>query len=319
VPGGRSPLPPPSSGRGPGRVKVGVTLKMYDYYTYRPKTMAEMAEQARLAEAIGFDSIWVMDHVFIQRPSGRVQAHDPMLTLAYVAAATSRIAIGSLVLSYAFRHVAQLAREAAALADASGGRFILGLGTGWHRPEFDALGLPFDHLVARLEAGIDPLRTLLQGERVSARTPWLGLVDASVAVSSPPPPIWIAAEGPRMLALAAQCDGWNHAYWGAEDTNRFRSALGRLDEALDRIGRTRGEVEISAPIACVLHGWREVVGGFREPEVAVGPPADLAAVVRDYRDAGADHVILSLSPDPYGEIDIGALEEGAKVLELLET
>jgi alkanesulfonate monooxygenase SsuD/methylene tetrahydromethanopterin reductase-like flavin-dependent oxidoreductase (luciferase family) len=291
---------------------------MYDYYSYRPKTLAEMAEQARLAEAIGFDSIWVMDHVFIQRPSGRIQAHDPMLTLAYVAAATSRIAIGSLVLSYAFRHVVQLAREAAALADASGGRFILGLGTGWHRPEFDALGLPMDHLVARLEAGVGPLHALLQGDRVSARTQWLGLDDASVAVSSPRPPIWIAAEGPRMLALAAQCDGWNHAYWGAADTDRFRSALRGLDDALDRSGRTRADVETSASIACVLHGWREVPGGFREPELAVGPPSHLAELIRDYTDAGADHVILSLSPDPYGEIDAAALEEGAKLLELLE-
>lgn len=122
-----------------------------------------------------------------------------------------------------------------------------------------------------------------------------------------------------MLGLAAQCDGWNHAYWGAEDTNRFRSALRGLDEAVDRIGRTRADVEVSAPIACVLHGWRDIPGGFREPEVAIGPPAQLAAVVRDYRDAGADHVILSLSPDPYGEIDPGALQESAKILELVET
>lgn len=292
---------------------------MYDYYTYRPKTLVEMAEQARLAEAMGFDSIWVMDHVFIQRPAGRVHAHDPMLTLAYVAAATSRITIGSLVLSYAFRHVVQLAREAAALADASGGRFILGLGTGWHRPEFDALGLPFDHLVARLEEGVEASRKLLSGERASTRTRWLGLDDASVAVSSSRPPIWIAAEGPRMLALAARCDGWNHSYWGAEETNRFRSALYGLDEALDRIGRTHADVEVSAPIACVLHGWREVPGGFREPEVAVGPPEHLAAVIRDYRAAGADHVILSLSPDPYAEIDAGALEAGGRILELIES
>jgi alkanesulfonate monooxygenase SsuD/methylene tetrahydromethanopterin reductase-like flavin-dependent oxidoreductase (luciferase family) len=173
--------------------------------------------------------------------------------------------------------------------------------------------------VARLEAGVVPLRKLLLGERASTRTQWLDLVDASVAASSSRPPIWIAAEGPRMLALAAQCDGWNHAYWGAEDTDRFRSALRGLDKSLDRIGRARADVEISVPIACVLHGWRDVPGGFREPEVAVGPPAQLAAVIRDYRDAGADHVILSLSPDPYGEIDADALEEGAKILELVET
>jgi alkanesulfonate monooxygenase SsuD/methylene tetrahydromethanopterin reductase-like flavin-dependent oxidoreductase (luciferase family) len=292
---------------------------MYDYHTYRPKTLLEMAEQARLAEAIGFDSIWVMDHVFIQRASGRVHAHDPMVTLAYVAATTSRIALGSLVLSHAFRHVVQLAREASALADAAGRRLVLGVGAGWHRPEFEALGLPFDHRVSRLEEAFDPLRDLLRGRPASASGRWTQLNEASVAVTSPSPPIWVAGEGPRMLALAARADGWNHSYWGAEDTSRFRRALRGLDGALDRIGRPRAEVEVSAAIACVLPGWREVAGGFREPEVATGPPAHLAAVIRDYRDAGADHVILSLSPDPYGEIDAGALEQSAQILELVAT
>ena len=71
-------------------VKVGVTLKMYDYATYRPKTLAEIANQARLAEEVGFDSVWVMDHLFIQRPGGRVLSHEPLITLAHVAAVTNR-------------------------------------------------------------------------------------------------------------------------------------------------------------------------------------------------------------------------------------
>lgn len=292
---------------------------MYDYYTYRPKSLTELADQARQAEAIGFDSVWVMDHVFIQRPSGRVLAHDPLVVLAHVAAATSRIAMGSLVLSYAFRHVVQLAREAAALADSSAGRFILGLGTGWHRPEFEALGLPFDHLVSRMEAGVDPFQRLLRGEEVSIDSAWARLDRASVAVTAPAPPIWIAAEGPRMLALAARCDGWNHAYWGAADTARFRAALAGLDEAIERAGRGRAEVETSASIACVLDGWRRVPGGFSEPDVAVGSAHDLARMIRDYGDAGADHVILSLSPDPYAEVNEDALERSGEIIDLVRS
>lgn len=292
---------------------------MYDYYTYRPKSLTELADQARQAEAIGFDSVWVMDHVFIQRPSGRVLAHDPLLVLAHVAAATSRIAMGSLVLSYALRHVVQLAREAAALADSSAGRFILGLGTGWHRPEFEALGLPFDHLVSRMEAGVDPVQRLLRGEEVSIDSAWARLDRASVAVTAPAPPIWIAAEGPRMLALAARCDGWNHAYWGAADTARFRAALAGLDEAIERAGRGRAEVETSASIACVLDGWRRVPGGFSEPDVAVGSAHDLARMIRDYGDAGADHVILSLSPDPYAEVNEDALERSGEIIDLVRS
>jgi alkanesulfonate monooxygenase SsuD/methylene tetrahydromethanopterin reductase-like flavin-dependent oxidoreductase (luciferase family) len=298
-------------------VKVGVTLKMYDYATYQPKSLADIARQARLAEEVGFDSVWVMDHVFIQRPGGRVLSHEPMICLAQVAAATSRITLGSLVLSHAFRHVGQLAREAAALADMSAGRFILGMGTGWHRPEFDALGLPFDHRVSRLEEAFEPLRQMLRGEPAEVDGKWLQMSVASIAVTASAPPLWIAAEGPRMLALASRADGWNHAYWGGDDTTRFKAGLGGLHGALDRIGRDHQEVEVSASIACVLDGWSENQDGFREPEVALGSPERIAELIGAYAQAGAQHVILSLSPDPYGEIDPHAFEKAAPILRLL--
>jgi alkanesulfonate monooxygenase SsuD/methylene tetrahydromethanopterin reductase-like flavin-dependent oxidoreductase (luciferase family) len=290
---------------------------MYDYESYRPKTLFEIADQAARAERLGFDSVWVMDHVFIQRPSGRVLAHDPLICLAQVAAATERIAFGSLVLNHAFRPVAQLAREASALADAGRGRFILGLGAGWHQAEFNAVGLPYDHRVSRLEEAFGPLQGLLRGEHASTDGAWLHLDDASLAVTSPPPSVWIAAEGPRMLRLAARAQGWNHAYWGAQDTGRFRQALDGLEEALVRMGRDRRDVETSASIACVLDRWEGRPGGFREPELAIGPASMIADVVSAYADAGADHVILSLSPDPYAEIDPEALDKAAQILERL--
>lgn len=299
------------------RVKVGVTLKMYDYFTYAPKPLAEIARQAAEAEALGFDSVWVMDHAFIQRGDRRVIAHEPMLCLAHVAAATRRVTVGGLVLCHAFRHAGQLAREVSALADAAGGRFVLGLGAGWHRPEFDAFGLPFDHRVARLEEAVDPVRRLLRGERVSVEGTWLHLSDASIAVTSAPPPVWVAADRPRMLALAARSDGWTHANWGAADTTAFRHASARLDEELAKVGRDRSELETSAAIACVPGGWRAVPGGFSEPEVETGDVDRLAEVVRGYAEAGAQHVILSLSPDPFAELDAGLLEKTAPILKLL--
>ena len=297
-------------------MKIGVTLKMYDYGTYRPKSPSEIADQARRAEAVGFDSVWVMDHVFIQRRWGRVLSHDPMLSLAQVAAVTSTITIGTLVLSHAFRHVVQLAREASALAASSAGRFVLGLGTGWHQPEFDSLGLPFDHRVGRLEEAFEPLSRLLHGEQVTTDGAWLRLDDAAIAVTSAAPPLWIAAEGPRMIALAARANGWNHAYWGAEDTARFETAVRALGDALARGGRKRAEVETSASIACVLDGWDEAAGGFREPDVAVGSAKQIAEIIGRYARAGADHVILSLSPDPYAEIDPAALDKASAILDL---
>ena len=290
---------------------------MYGYGSYVPRSPLEIAAQARRAESLGFDSVWVMDHVFIQRAPGRVVAHDPLVSLASVACATERITIGSLVLSHAFRHPVQLAREASALADISRGRFILGLGTGWHQPEFGALGLPYDHRVGRLEEAFEPLRDLLRGKRASIDGKWLHLDEASIAVSSPPPPVWIAAEQPRMLGLAARADGWNHAYWSGEDPSRFERALDAFEEELRRAGRAREAVEASASIACTIEGAPDTPGGFREPEVAAGSAAKLATTVRAFRDAGADHVILSLSPDPYAEIDEHALDKAAEILDLI--
>jgi alkanesulfonate monooxygenase SsuD/methylene tetrahydromethanopterin reductase-like flavin-dependent oxidoreductase (luciferase family) len=299
------------------RVKVGVTLKMYDYRTYAPATLDHIARQAVRAEELGYDSVWVMDHALIQRGNRRVMAHDPMMCLAVVAGATRTITIGSLVLCHPFRSAGQLAREASAVADAAPGRFVLGLGAGWHRPEFDALDVPFDHRVGRLEEAIVPLQSLLRGEHVEFEGRWLRLRDASVAVTSPPPRMWIAADGPRMMRVAARTDGWTHANWGAADTAPFRAAVGRLDEALREIGRDHASIETSASIACVPGGWKPVPGAFSEEAVETGPLERLAEVVNDYAAAGAQHVILSLSPDPFAELDPALLESSARILDLL--
>src|SRR2546423_8652672 len=155
------------------------------------------------AEELGFESAWVMDHPFIERPAGRVSGHDPLVLLACAATRTTRIRLGTLVVCPAFRTVGQLAREAAALADASDGRFILGLGSGWHQPEVDAFDYPFDHLVGRFEEQLRAVRDLLGGGRVTVEGSYLRLRDAEVLATAPPPPIWVAARGRRMLRLTA--------------------------------------------------------------------------------------------------------------------
>ena len=290
---------------------------MYDYRTYAPISLAGIARQAARAEELGYDSVWVMDHLLIERGGRRVMAHDPLICLAQVAAATRTITIGTLVLCYPFRSTGQLAREASALADSSGGRFVLGLGCGWHQPEFDALDLPFDHLVGRFEEAVGPLRRLLDGERVDHEGRWLTLHGATVPVTSPAPPVWIAADGPRMMRAAAAVEGWTHANWAGADTSAFRAASARLDDALRAAGRDRSTIETSASIACVPGGWEPVPGGFSEAEVETGGLTRLAEVIRDYARAGADHVILSLSPDPFGELDPELLESSAEILKLL--
>ncbi len=250
------------------------------------------------AEELGFDSAWVMDHPFIETPGGRVSGHDPMVLLAHAAGRTRRIGLGTLVVCTAFRPPAQLGREVAALADASAGRFVLGIGAGWHRPEFDAFGYPFDHLVGRFEEQATALRRLLAGERVTMDGRNLRLREAEVLATAPPPPIWIAGRGPRMLRITARlADGWNLA-WGGADPGWLVEPLASLTRELKAAGRDRAAFTVSAGLT-----W---VPGRGD--------AELAGALRAYEAAGVDLAILCLAEGPSRRTKPEYMERAAGVL-----
>jgi alkanesulfonate monooxygenase SsuD/methylene tetrahydromethanopterin reductase-like flavin-dependent oxidoreductase (luciferase family) len=251
-----------------------------------------------------------MDHFWSDRPQGRVGAHEPMVTLAYIAARTSRLRLGPLVACNSFRHPGQLGREALALADASDGRFILGLGAGWYRPEYEAFGFPFDNRVSRLEETLTVLPPLLRGERVTYTGRYLRLQDASLVRTGDPPPLWVAAAGPRMMELAARhADGWNVAWYGP-DTSEFVTSLRELRAAMAAAGRAPGEVEISVGVFVLP----DPDAGPEDARAIVGGPQHVAERIRAYGEAGADLVIVSLARNPFVELDPSYPEKMAEVL-----
>ena len=293
-------------------MKVGVYLQVLDLESGQAIPLAELAARAARAEALGFDSVWVMDHFFFEWQGRRVFAHDPLVQLAAMAAATSRIQLGPLVLGAPFREPAQLAREAASLQDLSRGRLILGLGCGWYEPEFQAAGIPFDHLVTRFENSLRRLLPMLREGGLAA---------------GPPPPIWIAARGPRMLALAARwADGWNLA-WGGPDVAWYAAAVTRLRGELRAAGRPEsavtGSVGISVlPLAdaesgAALERARRFARGPQDLDFVQGGPRVVAAAIKAYAEAGAEHVILNLSSSPIAPTDPGYLDRAAEALTLL--
>jgi probable F420-dependent oxidoreductase len=295
-------------------VKVGLALPTVDIRTGRPATLADLARRAERAEQAGFDSIWVMDHYWSQRPEGRYGAHEPMVTLAYLAARTNRVRLGPLVACHSFRHPEQLGREALALADASQGRFVLGIGAGWYRPEYDAFGIPFDHRVSRLEETLGVLPQLLRGERVTYRGSYLTLEDASLISTTEAPPIWIAGAGTRMLELTARhADGWNVAGYG-EDPSEFADSLRELRAAMAAVGRPAHEMEITVGVFVLP------VPGADSPDgrAITGDPRRVAERLRAYREVGADLVIVSLAPIPFAELDPSYPERMAEVLTHLD-
>jgi alkanesulfonate monooxygenase SsuD/methylene tetrahydromethanopterin reductase-like flavin-dependent oxidoreductase (luciferase family) len=291
-------------------VKVGLALPTIDIRTGGPAALSSLAARAEAAEKAGFDSVWVMDHFWSGRSEGRVGAHEPMVTLAYLAARTSRLRLGPLVACNSFRHPGQLGRESLALADASGGRFVLGLGAGWYRPEYDAFGFPFDHRVSRLEETLTVLPPLLRGQRVTYEGKYLRLQDASLVRTTDPPPLWIAASGPRMMELTARfADGWNDAWYGP-DPSDFRASLGELQKAMAAAGRPAGELEISAGVFVLP----DPEAGPEDSRAIVGGPEHVAERIRAYGDAGADLVIVSLARNPFVEMDPSYPEKMAEVL-----
>ena len=276
-------------------LKVGLALPAYDPDNSAPTSLPRLADYANEAEQLGYDSVWLMDHFWLDRGQGREAGHEPLIALAYLAARVPRIQLGTLVACNSFRHVGQLAREAAALADASGGRFILGLGAGWFEAEYAAFGLPFTEKVGRLAETLEVLPGLLRGERVTMAGHHVQLQDAHILRSTTPPPIWIAAKGPRMLQLTARhADGWNAAWFGADPT-AFRQRVEELWAAMDAQGRPRDAIEISAGLFVVPGPSDDRTSGR-----ALGGDVDeIAAGLRAYEEAGAQHIVLSLATVPF--------------------
>ena len=157
-------------------MKVGWTVMLADYLGQgRTPRYKEIRDMARRAEAAGFDSVWLYDHL-LYRMDGRatIGIWECWTILSALAEATERVELGTLVACNSFRNPALLAKMAITLDEVSNGRFILGLGAGWNKAEHDAFGMPFDRLVGRFEEALQIIRPLLKEGRVDSREPIIG-------------------------------------------------------------------------------------------------------------------------------------------------
>jgi probable F420-dependent oxidoreductase len=261
----------------------------------------EVASFAQAAEARGLDSVWMFDHFLHQPESGPARGqHEAWTILSSLAATTTRIQLGTLVLCTSFRNPGVTAKMAATLDEISGGRLILGVGAGWHEPEYTAFGYPFDHRVTRFEESLGIIGPLLRGERVALDGRFESAHDA---VLSPAPsrriPILVAADGPRMLRIAARdADAWATAWYGMPE-RRLRESLADFEAALADMGRDPASVQRFAGIRAVLP---DVVDDDEDPSVVIEPGA-LAQAIDAYATLGFDHLIVGLEPKNEASLD----------------
>jgi probable F420-dependent oxidoreductase len=219
------------------RMKVGLMLPQIDGMRQRGITRwADLRALAQLAEDVGFDSLWLVDHFLYQlqgEDRGR-GAWECWSLLAALAATTRKVEIGTLVLGMGFRNPALLAKMVDTVDEVSNGRLILGLGAGYHEREYRAFGYPFDHRYSRFAEAIQIVHGLLRHGHVDFVGKYYQARDCELRPRGPRqngPPIMIGSIGPRMLRLVARyADSWNAYY---DDTRNSVDMVRRLRETVD--------------------------------------------------------------------------------------
>jgi probable F420-dependent oxidoreductase len=167
---------------------------------------------AELAEELGFDSVWATEHIIVGPeaidPYGRVYA--PLVTLGWIAGWTERIGLGTSIVLVPLHHPMHLAKEVATLQELSGGRFTLGVGMGWHKEEYDFMGIPFEGRGRRGDEAIRVMRALWNGERDFTGEFWSFHDATSEPHPSPQPEIWVGGSSERAIRRALELgDVWH--------------------------------------------------------------------------------------------------------------
>ena len=220
----------------------------------------QMIGTAQLAESSGFESVWTFEHVIVPLDykskypydkSGKMGADpespfvDPLVALTAIAANTKTIRLGTGVNILSQANPLFMAKQAASLDMISNGRFMLGVGIGWLREEFVAMGVPFEKRGARFDDYVQAMRKVWSGEVVEHHSEfinWSGFKSFPLPVQDPLPIIMGGNKGKIYERIARHGNGW---YVPGSDPSEIAGQLEQLKTACDAVGRDVGEIEIT--------------------------------------------------------------------------
>jgi probable F420-dependent oxidoreductase len=282
-------------------MKVGLMLPIGEQEKSRQTLpWPELRELALAAEESGLDSIWAADHLIFREDGSTSGIHECWTILAAVAAITRRVEIGPLVLALPFRNPALTAKMATAFDEVSGGRLVLGVGCGWHEPEFDAFDFPFDHRVGRFEEALGVLLRLLREGHVEVEGRW-HRADAELLPPGPRPngpPILIAGKRPRMLRLVARhADSWNAAWYGRrEEAGELEQRIALLREACAAEGRDPSTITLTAGLFVSIPTMQQPADEDPPENAISGDVEQVGRALAAYRELGIEHAIVHLWP-----------------------
>jgi len=283
-----------------GRLRIGLNLPTWPVAGGRNATWAEMRALALEAEALGVDTLWAPDHLQRRLPERPTIGFWECWTIVTAAAeATSTIEVGPFVACTGFRNPGLLARMAATLDEVSGGRVVLGLGSGVPATDesWRAFGYDGTSHVSRHAESVEAIARLLREGRLTYEGSFVRMDGAEVVPSGPRPggpPIWVAAKGDRTLGIAARfadAVNANVALTGPDDA---AVQVARAADACRAVGRE--------PATLAVTGWARLSlrpdgSGVPRPGWIDGAPAEVATTLRAIRSAGVSHLTLYPAPD----------------------
>ena len=281
-------------------MKIGVTIPN-NWGVQDPQQVLEFGP---LAENLGFDSIWVMDHLFNtgyirERLEDRPYYH-PMSTLSYLAATTSKVILGTSVLVLPYHNPVELAKYVATLDQISGGRVTLGVGVGAMTEEFDALGISMRNRGSLTNECIDMMKELWSSNLPKYQSNrW----DFSDLYFSPKPlqksiPIWVGGSSPGAIRRTAlRGDGWHPTGLSAED---YALTKRQIIDIATAAGRDSSKMEWSTRVEVEVHGKPSSERASSRSTLPGDHLDIVTAGIKSYEEAGVKHIVLALNS---GDVD----------------
>jgi alkanesulfonate monooxygenase SsuD/methylene tetrahydromethanopterin reductase-like flavin-dependent oxidoreductase (luciferase family) len=295
--------------------EIGLVLPLWDSFVDRSTSRwVDIRALALRAEELAFDTVWIPDEL-LWRPThdDRQGWWEAVAMAGAVAAATSRVKVGTWILSALHRNPAITAKAVETIDEISGGRFVFGLGSGHAGAQAHAFGLPEDHVYSRFAEALEIFLPLLRQGRADFEGTFHAARKLEQRPVGPRPgriPIMIGAKGPKMLHLAAlHADIWSWFAEGRSDLAELGPRLAALEAACVEIDRDPATIGKSAGIVIEP---TSVSGGDALGTPIRGSATEIADVLRGFGAAGFTNVEVIVSPP-----SLATLDAMAPVLELL--
>jgi probable F420-dependent oxidoreductase len=274
-------------------MRIGVTVPNI-HETLAERTTIEAV--GRMADGLGLDSVWCNDRLALPgaRDGGGAEPayaaaygeqrgqhiYEPLIVLAYLAAVTQRVLLGTSVYLLPLRHPLVVARQAVSLDCLSGGRLVLGVGVGWLESDFSAVGVPYRERGRRTDEAIAVLKASCGAD---------GAEFLPAPVQRPHPPLWIGGRSDAAMRRAARAgDAWHPSHL---TVGELRGRIPELRAECERAGRSAEDVAVTTRRKLVLAASPTDVDAER---VLQGDPGAIAATVAELEEAGVAHLIVEV-------------------------